>query len=283
MNGIDISNWQKGIDLDNVPFDFMICKATQGTTFVDRYCDTFVQKAIRLGKPWGVYHYVGGTGWEREASHFVNNIQGYIRHGILVIDWEPGQNRVWGDQHYLQKLVSKVMELTGVTPLIYASKSMFPWGVAKDLNCGTWVAQYANTNPTGYQDSPWNEAAYQCTIRQYSDRGRLSGYDGYLDLNKAYITPEQWARYADPKGATPTPHDDILTLASDVIHGMYGMGNARRERLGERYEAVQARVNELYQKAAAVKRGAYGNGTTRRDKLGSEYDIVQYIVNLTSR
>ena len=31
MNGIDISNWQKGIDLAAVPCDFVIAKATQGT------------------------------------------------------------------------------------------------------------------------------------------------------------------------------------------------------------------------------------------------------------
>ncbi len=31
MNGIDISNYQRGLDLAKVPCDFIICKATEGT------------------------------------------------------------------------------------------------------------------------------------------------------------------------------------------------------------------------------------------------------------
>lgn len=38
MNGIDISSWQEGIDLNAVPTDFIIIKATEGTRFID---DTF--------------------------------------------------------------------------------------------------------------------------------------------------------------------------------------------------------------------------------------------------
>ena len=56
MKGIDISNHQAGIDLARVPFDFVICKATEGTGFVDRYCDGFIQAALGLGRKTGVYH-----------------------------------------------------------------------------------------------------------------------------------------------------------------------------------------------------------------------------------
>ena len=34
MNGIDISRYQKGIDLSVVPCEFVIVKATQGTSYV---------------------------------------------------------------------------------------------------------------------------------------------------------------------------------------------------------------------------------------------------------
>lgn len=34
LNGIDISNWQAGINLSAVPADFVIIKATEGTTYV---------------------------------------------------------------------------------------------------------------------------------------------------------------------------------------------------------------------------------------------------------
>lgn len=52
MNGMDISNHQAGLNLEKVPCDFVICKATEGTGFVDRYCDGWIQKALQLGKKW---------------------------------------------------------------------------------------------------------------------------------------------------------------------------------------------------------------------------------------
>lgn len=280
MNGIDISNWDSDIDLDAVPFDFMICKATQGTTFVDKSCDRFVQKAIGLDRPWGVYHYVGGQGANNEAQHFVNSCKGYIGNGLLILDWESQQNSQWGNLSYLKELTQKVIDLTGVKPLIYASASVFPWSLAKELDCGAWVAQYANYRTTGYQDSPWNEGKYSCVIRQYSESGRLPGYSGNLDLNKAYITSAQWAKYANPSGAVQGNNPfDVLQAATDVIMGKYGMGAERRATLGANYQATQDKVNDLYKKANATIDGKYGNGATRKNKLGNEYDIVQYIVN----
>ena len=52
MNGIDISNWQNGIQVNQVPCDFVICKATQGTTYVNPDCDRAYQQAKNAGKRW---------------------------------------------------------------------------------------------------------------------------------------------------------------------------------------------------------------------------------------
>lgn len=55
---IDISNWQGGIDLPALlpNLDGVVCKATEGSTFVDPYCDGWVQQCINAGKSWGFYH-----------------------------------------------------------------------------------------------------------------------------------------------------------------------------------------------------------------------------------
>ena len=60
LNGIDISNWQKGINLAAVPADFVIAKATQGTRYVSPDCARQVEQARATGKRFGVYHYVSG-------------------------------------------------------------------------------------------------------------------------------------------------------------------------------------------------------------------------------
>ena len=204
MQGIDISGWQAGIDLSKVPCDFVIVKATQGVGFVSEACDAQIQQAISLGKPFGFYHYVDGSGAQAEADFFIDHCAGYFGKGIPCIDWESAENSAWGNTGYLKQLVQRVIDRTGVKPLIYASASPFPWDVAQALDCGAWVAQYASNNATGYQDKPWNEGAYDCAIRQYSSAGRLAGYNGNLDLDKAYMDADGWAKYVGAASAQQT-------------------------------------------------------------------------------
>lgn len=259
MNGIDISNWQAGIDLSKVPADFVIMKATQGTNYVSPDCDRQYQQAKKAGRLLGVYHYVAGGNAIAEADYFANNIKGYIGEAILVLDWEAEQNGAWGNEAYLEQVARRVIDHTGVKPLIYSMASRYAQvaTVAKKLDCGLWIAQYANNKPTGYQSHPWNEGAYGCAIRQYTSAGCLPGYDGTLDLNIAYMDPAAWAKYANPTGQaaakpqpTPAPapaKKSLDVIAAEVIAGKWGNGADRVNRLrAAGYDAakVQAKVNE---------------------------------------
>lgn len=71
LNGIDVSNWQKGINLAAVPADFVICKATQGTTYVSPDCVRQVEQAAASGKLVGTYHYISGVGAVAEADFYL--------------------------------------------------------------------------------------------------------------------------------------------------------------------------------------------------------------------
>lgn len=203
LNGIDVSSWQEGINLAVVPCDFVICKATQGTDFVSSDCVRQVEQARSAGKLFGTYHYIDGSGAVAEADYYLANIKNWIGKGILCLDWESNQNSAWGNESYLKQMAQRVIEKTGIPPLIYVQQSRMSAvkPIANELNCGLWIAQYANMNATGYQDSPWNEGAYSCAIRQYSSCGRLSGYSGNLDLNKFYGDATAWGKYANPSGS----------------------------------------------------------------------------------
>lgn len=91
---------------------------------------------------------------------------------------------------------------------------------------------------------------------------------------------------------TPAPSVDLEALATAVIAGKYGNGEARKRALGSNYAAVQAIVNKrltgkskpapsvnLEALATAVIAGKYGNGEARRRALGANYQAVQAIVN----
>ena len=99
-------------------------------------------------------------------------------------------------------------QYSGIVPFIYMSKSVcrqYSW----DPQYPLWCAQYKNQQQTGYQDDPWTDkkgfgAWPSCLILQYSSKGKLPGYQGNLDLDKAYISAEEWREYArgeaDPEG-----------------------------------------------------------------------------------
>ena len=75
---------------------------------------------------------------------------------------------------------------------------------ARSEGAGLWVAQYASNRATGYQEQPWKLGAYGEAMRQYSSKGLLPGYTGYLDLNLFRGDRSQWRKYANPQGA-PAP------------------------------------------------------------------------------
>lgn len=205
MNGIDISNWQAGIDLAQVPSDFVIVKATEGTNYVSPSFNAQINGAANAGKLLGVYHYINGAGADGEMQHFYNAIKPWVGKAIICLDWESGGNAAWGNVDYLRRCIEKIKALTGKTIVVYAGPYQADvWKIAADLGCKTWKAQYASNNPIyGYQNNPWNEGAYSCDIRQYSGAGRLSGYNGDLDLDKAYITAAEWNEIAGGGVALP--------------------------------------------------------------------------------
>lgn len=296
LNGIDISAWQAGINLAAVPADFVIIKVTEGTGYENPDWKRQYQQAKASGKRLGLYHYANGKDVVSEADYFLNKIQGCIGTAMLFLDWEKENNPTFGvnDYNWCNHWLSYVKEKTGVAPVVYISQSVLP--VLQNLKYEFWIAQYANMNVSGYQASPWNEGAYSCLIRQYSSRGRLSGYNGDLDLNKFYGSGADWDKRAKASGSSSastvkpgaavvqTPTEPTLQVAVDVMQGRYGNGDTRKKALGSRYSEVQGFIDHIASTtketlAAEVKQGKYGNGEIRRAVLGSRYDEVQAVVD----
>ena len=86
---------------------------------------------------------------------------------------------------------------------------------------------------------------------------------------------------------TPAVSGDVEDLALRAIAGEFGNGDARRAALGSMYEAVQARINEMYggiqsvptysldDVARRVIAGEFGNGVDRINALAAAgYDNV---------
>lgn len=295
LNGIDIASYQAGLDFSKVPCDFAIIKATQGTGYTNPDCVRAVEQAMSLGKGVGVYHYISGGNAVAEANFFIDSILNWIGKVMICLDWELDQNSAWGNESYLEQVINQVIARTGVPPMIYAPASRYNQvaEVAKRHNCGLWIAQYADMNPTGYQNTPWNEGAYTCAIRQYSGSGRLNGWNGDLDLDKFYGSLDDFRKYygssssAPSKPSTSGPSGTTLQLATWTMEGLYGNGADRKKNLGSRYDEVQNFINHIASADVStlvneVYAGMYGDGLTRQTVLGSRYDEVQGTINANS-
>lgn len=111
---------------------------------------------------------------------------------------------------------------------------------------------------------------------------------------RGFIVPKYSNNTAPSGGSNSTVSGTIDELARRVIAGEFGSGDARKNALGGKYDAVQARVNEILNGIAStpsksvsevakeVLAGSWGNGSDRKAKLeaaGYNYNEVQSAVN----
>ena len=295
MHGIDISNWQQGLKPSAFDIDFCICKATEGTGFVDGYCDGFIQDCKANGILWGFYHFNGNSNPETEAEFFYANTRDYFGHGIPVLDYEVAN---YNDRDWVERFMQRLYDLSGVWAMLYTSASWVPkfHGSWLPDYCGLWLAGYPWPNPSWtdenppYDISPWQFTA----IWQFTSSLMLPGWGSGLDGDIAYMDADGWMRYAGAENPAPEPEpeptpelkpeptDSTDALVRAVLNGEYGNGNERIAALGSRYNEVQNRINALYVVADQVIQGMWGNGWNREQALnaaGFPYDIVQGIVN----
>lgn len=307
LNGIDISNWQRGIDLSKVPCDFVIAKATEGIGYVDKSCDGFIQQALKLGKKIGFYHFARPTANNdpiREADYFYNNCKGYFGKGIPILDWEAENKQ---NVAYAKAWLDRVYQRSGVKPVIYMSESVvnaYNWSSVANGDYGLWVAKYRDNNPD-YNYNMANAGSrpkvkwwpFYC-IWQWTSSGRLNGYNGNLDCNVFYGDGKTWDAYVGKSTSTVKPQTNPTRktndqLADEVIAGQWGNGSDRKKRLtdaGYDYNVIQNIVNKKLaparktndQIAREVIAGKWGNGDDRKQRLttaGYNYTVIQAIVN----
>lgn len=245
---VDVASHQAGIVTGSLDCDAVICKATEGTGYVNPYCDEHYQSAKAAGKLLGVYHYASGGNATAEADFFLDNIQGYIGEAMLVLDWESGENAQWGNTNWCKEFCDRVYARTGINPVVYVQNSAVDQ-VANLTDNGLWIAQYADNNPMGWVESPWNTIAVNHIMHQYTSTGRIYGWSGNLDLSLFYGDANAWRAYAGATGQPiPTPQVQVQEYAQPV----QSSDTTYIVQSGDTLSAIAARFGTTYQHLAAI-------------------------------
>ena len=211
MNGIDISNWQSNIDVTKMDVDFVIVKATEGSSYTSPSFTKQVNDTLNSGKKLGVYHYMSYmTPAKQQAEHFVKTVKPYLNKAVLVLDFEG--TAVYKGVSFALEFLQNVENMTGIKPLIYMSQSVaasHDWTNVINNDYGLWVAKYPLGNTTtGFRnDLSYGNLGYwdSAAMFQYTSHGKLAGYSGYLDLDIFYGNESQWDEYAKGSEAVNIP------------------------------------------------------------------------------
>lgn len=206
LYGIDVSHWQGDINYDllvgDTNGDFVIAKASEGKKTKDSKFSRNMTECYMHGILRGAYHYVrGDCNWYEQANNFLSTVLPVWeveKDVLLALDVED-KTLVARGAHYTAQLVDdmvqEIVDQTGVYPLIYVSRAFMSTDTFARLDnlCGGWIASWGTPNKPKRRD-------LNTSIWQYTSKGRVEGINGYVDLNRAYMSIPAWHKFANPRG-----------------------------------------------------------------------------------
>ena len=247
---VDVASHQAGIVTGSLDCDAVICKATEGTGYVNPYCDEHYQSAKAAGKLLGVYHYASGGNPEAEAEFFVNNVQGYLREAILVLDWESGNNAAWGDSSWVARFCAHIVALTGINPMIYVQRSAANQCTGLG-DYGIWLAEYMDYAPRGWNDYTEPNYSGEYAMHQFTSSGAISGWDGPLDLSLFFGDATAWNLYAGATGQ-PIPTPQVQVQVQEYTQPVQSSDTTYIVQAGDTLSGIATRYGTTYQHLAAI-------------------------------
>lgn len=187
IHGIDISHYQGHIDwrelqdatIQGYPVRFVIMKATEGSSRVDKNFSANFYNAREHGFIRGVYHFWSNNSSPREqAQFFLNNVK--LLEGdlppVLDVEHKPKTVSVEDFQQDVLTWLHIVEDHYHVKPIIYTYYKF----KTKYLDASVfddypyWIAHYYVDNVE--YGGPWK-------FWQHTDAGRLPGISGNVDLD----------------------------------------------------------------------------------------------------
>lgn len=256
--GIDVSHYNQPIDWNKVKgqIDFAILKLGNiGDNKKFWLDDTFEKnyaECKRLGIPIGVYLYCycnDPNNAKVAGSEVVKYLADKPLELPIYIDMEDNEIKPEGKKKLTEIVIAfnTEIEKSGKWAGIYANLDWFKnYLDTKKLvpRFTSWIAHIDYTKNQNKYEGKYD-------MFQYSWKGKVNGItgnNGDVDMNILYrdlIAEIKGDKKEDPK---TTPKKSVDELAGEVINGLWGNGEDRKQRLtnaGYNYQDVQNKVNEI--------------------------------------
>ena len=249
--GIDVSSHDGNINWNSVKdnIDFAILRIGwigNNENQIDEKFERNYNECKRLNIPIGVYvyNYVKTEARIKECADWV---VGLLKNKSLelpiYLDMEDNSLTSLGKTNLTNLCIAfnTETEKAGYWTGVYANLNWYNNYLNKDeikRRYTTWIAHY------GVNQNRYNG---EYDILQYSDKGKISGVEDYVDLNTMYRDLIKDIS----ESTTETPEQNKLPIeevAMKVINGEYGNGEERKQKLeaeGYNYNEVQSKVNEI--------------------------------------
>ena len=296
FKGIDVCGYQGTIDFKKVKangVDVVIIKAGAWLNTVPSWEENFANaknNGMRVGAYW--YSYANSIAdLKREVQAFIAALKGKQLDFPVYLDLEESSQFNKGKAFCTEmvEVFCTEMRAAGYFPGVYCSTYWYTAFVEKSTRekYPAWIADYRGKCYYEGEYGIWQyDSAYVPGVQFDCDRDWV-----YVDYAEE-IKKDGWNNYSKAI-VSPEVKKTVDELAHEVINGMWGNGQERKDKLtvaGYSYDDVQARVNEILYKSAKTDReiaqevidGKWGNGNERFRLLtdaGRDYYRIQRIVN----
>lgn len=305
--GLDLSNHNGAVDfsaIKNAGNSFVILRAGYGNSISqkDKRFEEYYAGAKAAGLDVGAYWYsyaLSTSDAKREAQACLTAIKGKQFEYPIFFDMEDADGYKAKNGMPSNATLAAIcdtfcaeVEEAGYFVGIYASSSWFR-NQLKSVSSAydKWYAAWGDADAVLDE----NEVRTDCRIHQFTSSYTLSGKR--FDRNVVYgfdypntIKNAGLNGFASGSGSTPSvpsesaPDGTIFDLATRTIQNEFGVGDARKQALGDKWDEVMAEVNhrlldDVNVIAQEVINGRYGDGEDRKAALGPRWQEVQDEVN----
>jgi len=262
VKGIDVSVFQGTINWEKVKkagIEFAVLRGTYGRYEKDEKFELNYKNARAAGMPIGFYHYTYANTIEKakqEADFVISVLKGKQFEYPIAFDIED--KSLTGLSRQLLTDITKTfcarVQAAGYYVNIYTNpnwtRNYLYMDQLKDFD--VWIAQWSDKCTYSGEYGIW----------QYSEKGKVSGISGRVDMDYAYKDYPTIIKNAGLNGykketnpqPKPEPKKTIEEIAQEVIDGKWGDKTtkpSRKQRLeaaGYNYDEVQKLVTRILSK-----------------------------------